>query len=496
MSKRCVGLIVGGLLTACSGSSGRHPDAAADAPPDVATRTMSGHDIIHLLTPTGSSDVPSNLSRATIEVLAAPSFTAIYGTGNADGTFSVPDVPIGEYYFVAGTHYFVGSADTIDLDTHHVGRADDIFVNQPTNLTFTLTGMSAWQVGDEIEMYSPESGTLAFDLEAAATSGAPVANDTALNGMVYDLRNASRNTAPSAAAGDTVTIAHLSKATDGTRTYEALEQSFVPTGLEVANGGSASISGAFSNVATTKNLTVTWDRPAFAADLAAHFPHADSRNFSTFAVTALQQASTLGFYDGGPDLLFFAPGYTTDTSAVAAAWTYGDPFPTDWGRIAWNRYYKFRFISLPGAQPAAIYARLFSYRDLSTLAADPMFEPGIGVVVNPTINGSDALALAAITGTGTTPTLKWEAPAIGTPAKYYVNVYSVLNESGTTSLQTVAILETTDPQLAIPPMLLTAGQPYVFEIEAHATSVDVVAQPFAHALPEAYSTVTTTMVTP
>jgi hypothetical protein len=474
----------------------KSPDAGADAPPDVATRTVSGHSILHLMTPTSVADVPTDLSHATIEVLVPPDFTPIYGSGGSDGTFSVPNVPVGPYYFVAGAHYFVTSGDTIDLDYSAVGRPTAVFVNQPTNLTFTVNAMTPWQDGDEIEMYSPQSGTLAFDLEASATTGAPAASDTSLNSMVYDLRNASRNTAPSAAAGDLVTVAHLSKATDGTRNYTALSQTFTPVGLEVTNGGSATISDSFSAIPSSQTLATTWDRPAFAADLAAHFPHADADNFSTFAITALPRASMLGFYDAGPDLLFFAPGYTTDTSAVTASWPYGDPFPVDWGRIVWNRYYRYRLISLPGAQPAPIYGRLLTYRDLSTLSASPMFEPGVGAVVNPTINGSDALALAAMTSIGATPTLKWDPPAIGIAAKYYVNVYSVVNQNGTTTLRKVAELETPDTQLVIPPMLLVTAQPYVFEIEARATSIDLVMHPNAYALPDAYSMVMTTMATP
>jgi hypothetical protein len=494
MSKSSVAWAVAGLLCACGGSSSS-PDAGVDAP-SVATRTVTGHQILHLGTPSGITDLPNDLSHATVAVMVPPDFKTIYGYGGADGTFSVPDVPVGEYYFVAGTHYFVASGDTLDLDFNLVGRADATFVSSPTNLTFNVTGMTAWQDGDEIEIYSPQSGTLGFDLEAYATTGAPAPSDTSLNGMVYDLRYASRNTAPSASAGDFVTVAHLSKATDGTHSYTAMAEMFRPAGLNVTNGSSNTITDAFMPVTTTQTLTATWDRPAFAADLEAHFPHSDTQNWSTFAITALQRAGTLGYYDSGPDLLFFAPGYTTDSSAVTTSWTYADPFPADWGRILWNRYYRYRFISLPGAQPTAVRAQIRTYRDLSTVAADPMFEPGAGVVVNPKINGSDALALAAMTGIGVTPTLSWDPPAIGTASKYYVTVYSVLNVSGTTTLKQLALLETPDTQLQIPPSVLAAGQPYVFEIGLRATSADLVNHPFANALPDAWASITTTMATP
>jgi hypothetical protein len=499
MWKLSIGGLIG-FLCACGGSSTVSIDASTDAGGDVstdaATRTVSGHYVLHLVTPSGIVDLPSDLSHASIEVLVPPEFTPIYGSGSSDGTFTIPNVPVGEYYFVVGTHYFVASDDTVALDPHAVGRPTATFVNQPTNLTFTVTGMDAWQGGDELELYSPQSGTLAYDLEADATAGSPTSNDTALNGMVYDLRYAARNTAPSAAAGDSVTVAHLEKATDGVRTYSALAQAFMPAGLTVTNGGSASINDAFSAVPRSQTLTATWDRPAYAAELAARFPHAAAENWSTFAVTALQSAAALGFYDNGPDLLFFAPGYTTDTSPVSASWPYGDPFPADWGRIVWNRYYRYRSISLPGASPTAIFAKLQTYRDLSTLASDPVFEPGVGVVVNPTINGSDALMLGTMMGVTATPTLAWQPPTTGVPSKYYVTIYSVINVNGATTLKKVALIETHGTQVVIPPTLLVSGQPSVFDISVRASSADLVANPYAYALPEGYSSVMTTMALP
>ena len=110
------------------------------------------------------------------------------------------------------------------------------------------------------------------------------------------------------------------------RTYSTLAQAFIPAGLTVTNGGSALINDAFTAVARSQTLTAIWDRPAYAAQLAARFPPRSRRELVEFAVTALQSAGRLGFYDNGPDLVFFAPGYTKDTSMVSASWPYGDPY--------------------------------------------------------------------------------------------------------------------------------------------------------------------------
>jgi hypothetical protein len=498
MSKSYLALAL--LLSACGSSSPKSPDAGVDAPPDmspdVPTRTVTGHYILHLVSPSGDADVPIDLSHATVEVMVPPDFTPIVGTGSADGTFSVPNVPVGEYYFVAGTHYYVTSADTLDLDTWAVGRSTAEFATQPTNVTLDLTGMDPWQAGDQIQMYSPQSGTLAYSMDADATSGAPAASDTSLNGMVYDLRSADRPSLPDATAGDEVTVVQLSTETDGTRTYNALTHTFSPSGLTVTNGGSATINGAFTAPSASQTLAATWNRPAFAAELAAHFPHAEDDNWSTFGVTALQRAGTLGFFDGGPDLVYFAPGYTTDSSVVSASWPYADPYPADWGRILWNRYEKYRYISLPGAQPTAMFADLEAFRDLTTLADDPQFEPLVGLVLHPRINDDDALSTTPLTDIGGSPTLSWNPPSIGTASKYYVVVYRVNDVGGVTEVQETAVLETAETHLKIPPNLLSNGQPVVFSIEVRSTTADLVAHPHAYGLPDAFSSLPTTIATP
>ena len=356
--------------------------------------------------------------------------------------------------------------------------------------------MDPWQVGDQLQMYSPQSGMLAYAMDADATSGAPAASDTALNGMVYDLRNADTASLPDAAAGDEVTVVQLSTETDGTRSYNALTHTFSPSGLTVTNGGSATIDGAFTAAPASQTLTATWNRPAFATELAAHFPHAEDDNWSTFGVTALQRAGTLGFFDGGPDLVYFAPGYTTDSSVVSASWPYADPYPAEWGRILWNRYEQHRFISLPGAQPTAVYSDLEAFRDLTTLAADPLFEPLVGLVLHPRINDDDALSATPLTDVGGLPMLSWNPPSIGTASKYYVAVYRIDNVDGVTEARQTALLETAETHLQIPPNLLSNNQPYVFEIEVRSTTADLVAQPHAYGLPDAFSSLPTTMATP
>ncbi len=461
-----------------------------------AVRTVSGMLNITFVNPAGDMTVTVDLSTMPISALALPSLTEYSsGNGRADGTFSIVDLPVGSFYLVLGTRYLEMSGDSVDLSYSLAGRPDD-YAKLPTDLTFNVTNLAAWQSTDELQIFSPGSGTAAYGMESNAISGAPQVAATSLAGFEYDLSAASNPTLIAGSAGDQLTLTHLATQTDGTRVFRTAAETFVPASFDIANGGSATLAGAFSPLSTTTS-DVPWDRPAFAAEMAAHAPGSLPYNYSTLAISTLAEADTRGFYASEPDVLIFAPGNLTDSTAVSATWAYGDPFPTTWTEFAWCRYYTYRYIQLAGTTPVAISARLLAYRELSTVSQQAPLEPEIGLVVSPQINGNDAFGTTLMTGVGVTPTLSWSPPTVGVASRYYVTVESVLDDGGQTTLQTIATLETASPQAAIPPGILTAGQAYVFEIGARsAPSIDLDATPNADSFPEGLGIVTTTMVMP
>ncbi len=487
--------VASAFVVACGGPGSTPPDGGADAD-KPRVRTFSG--ILHhrFVTASGVKDVPANLAGAPLSALVPPSFASFPGTANADGTFSIPNLPVGTFYLVLGNRILVMSADTVDLSFDVLGRFDSRFATASTPLSFDVTGLSAWQSTDEIQMLSPSSGTSAYQMEQTATAGMLALGDTRLTGFTFDLSKANDPALIDGGAADQLTLTQLATQTDGTRTYRTVAKSFTPSGFTIANGGMASLTGAFSTPPQA-TLDVTWDRPAFAAELVAHSPGSDSHNWSTLAISTVPQASTRGLYTDGADLAIFAPGYLNDSTTVTAPWSYGDPYPSTWGKVAWVRYFRYRFIQLPSATPVAIFSRLLAYRDLSTVSAQAPIEPIMGTVVSPKINSADALGTALLTGIGTMPTLSWTAPTTGTAARYYVTIDLVMLQNGATALKPLATLETADTQLVIPPSLLIAGQTYVFEIESRSVgTVDLAATPNQRALPEGAATVTTTMATP
>ena len=457
---------------------------------------MNGRYHLRFITPTGVTDLPVNLSNATVSALGAPNDTVYPGTGSSNGTFTIPDVPEGAYYLKLGKRYLVLTANDVDLSFDVHGRSTARAATSPTPLTFDVTSMAAWQSGDELQLSSP-AGTAAYFVNEAATSGAPVANDTALTGMMFDLSRADVPVLIDSAEGDELTLTQLSTQTVDTRTYRSVARTFTPAPFSVTNGGAATLTGAFTTVDASNTLSLTWDRPAFAAELVSHFPGSSTQNWSTFAVSALQDAASRGYYGDAPDVVIFAPGYATDSSALTVAWPYGDPFPSDWTRIAWVRYFRYRYAALPGSSSAPLFASMLTYRDLSTVTAEAPIEPLVGTVVAPKIQGMDALGATILAGVGTTPTVSWTAPTLGTASMYYVFVNAVSIQSGSTVLQQTTSFETSATSLRIPPGIMTAGQTYAFEIMARSIQgVDLSATPNQRGLPEGSASVTTMFVTP
>jgi len=88
---------------------------------------------------------------------------------------------------------------------------------------------------------------------------------------------------------------------------------------------------------------------------------------------------------------------------------------------------------------------------------------------NLAIGATNMLSGAGIlaTGVGTTPTFTWQAPTLGTPQGYKVDVYHVYASGGQTYLSGSKLrMFTTATQVQCPPNVLVSGDDYIFEVMA------------------------------
>lgn len=103
---------------------------------------------------------PFDLSGTTVKAYvpgADGSFTEIAGTGHADGTFSIPQVPSGNYWLALGNALFWTNATSPALLGAQPGRPDAAPVSTPFSLQFNMTSVAALQNKDRFDWYSADA---------------------------------------------------------------------------------------------------------------------------------------------------------------------------------------------------------------------------------------------------------------------------------------------------------------------------------------------------
>lgn len=132
---------------------------------------------------------------------------------------------------------------------------------------------------------------------------------------------------------------------------------------------------------------------------------------------------------------------------------------------------------------------------VSSVRADGTIALPMSAARNIRIGGLDASQ--PLTGVGATPTVSWDAPAVGTPTAYQVQITSVTLLGTTTRLRILAKMFTKQLSLQIPDGFLSAGTTYVINIAAiDASGIDITAKPSQLELPFAASEVATAQLTP
>jgi hypothetical protein len=459
------------VLVACGDNTPPLPDAVVPT-----GRTITGTAQTRYVAPGGEVHVPVDFSASTIAAITLPSLATLPGAGAADGTFAIPNVPEGAFYLQVDANYIEMTGDTIDLGYDELGRPDVVAATQPTPLRFDVANLASWQMGDQLELTSPDSGTMAFDISSAAVNPPAVAA-TSLAGFTYDLSNASYRAL--FATSDHATLTQLATHGFGPIAYQSAARTFTAPPFAITNGGNASLAGTFTTVPETSAANMSVDLRDFDGLLRVSFPQA--LGYPIYAIQVLPEAASRGLYHDAPDALQWLPGYGTPLMPLHVSGPYGDPYPAAWTRVESFIYYD---VMMEGA--VQVDAQLQIDRVQSTQP----FTPVVGPVRAPMIDGGNFyLSHAKV---GETPNLTWTAPSLGTPTAYTVRVDRV---SGS-NLQTVAVLDTPSTSVVIPPGIMHTGSSYVFEIDAAITPIDITKQPFTTGLPDAHANVMSQIMTP
>ena len=126
-------------------------------------------------------------------------------------------------------------------------------------------------------------------------------------------------------------------------------------------------------------------------------------------------------------------------------------------------------------------------------AQNPL-QPMVTPVQGPRIAGLDFLS--AQVGVGLAPVLSWQAPAMGTPSVYELNLYRLGTYGNTTTSVLVATFRTQQAGLQLPAGVLLTGNTYVFRIRTIQQNKDMSAMPYRYTMPSGTADVLSGMMTP
>jgi hypothetical protein len=405
------------LLAACERSGS--PDAGGTVTNGGAVTGRSYDTYVN-----GRSEVlmphgPDDFAVAAFIPQASGEFTEMAGTVAMDGQFTIPGVPPGPYYLRyrqpvdlhLGGLFVVTSERTVDFGSRIGGRLDAGFATiRPTTLVIDADGLSPWNDNDSLDFFSLGARAFTLGLQFRGAQ-APRQGDTSLRAFSVDVSLIDQPGLVDGDKGDSAVITQFVRRTSGHYGYAAVTRAFTPAPFSQANGQEVRISGTFHEAAS-QATTLDYRGTQFAALADEVFPGAEvkqtidvwadpgtpdgeSLSRSAFLVSGSFDASTQGAVDESITLEF------------------GSPLPSDWTMVEAHAAF-----SVSSPSDNVLFGEV-SIRTPLSLLNGPM-TPMIGPPRNVRINGRPAQV--GVGGTGVTPTISWDAPAIGTASVYFVSI--------------------------------------------------------------------------
>ncbi|MBU8898461.1 ABC transporter substrate-binding protein [Corallococcus sp. M34] len=502
MSLISLGLMAGMTGVGCAGLDETEAvppsvatDATAQAPQGLVTQ-VTGTSPVSFVAFSSTETKPYNQSTTSVLAYTRDSttgaFTAYPGSGAADGTISVPNVPSGRIYLKLGSRYLVSTDRTFDLGSTKWGR-DGTFVSVPTPVTVSATGLSPWQSGDFLDMYSLNTGTYGY-ADSNATTGRPLSGATSLSGLTFDYATMRNPVLLDTSLGDKLSLAQMRWQTTANGVpYRAMHKVMLADVTQVA-GQPVTVNGTFTQPSATGTFSVDWRRSAFDALHTQVNPDAVS-TYNEIWMSARPAAvgSALSALSGPPLLVTLNPD-AQKTDLVTGPMAYNNPLPSTWQKMAFAIAGFTKDYALGSAAPYSMNVEIRVEQEASAFTAAPV-EPLIGPVQSPQVNTRGAFQ--NLTGVGTDASLRWSKPLIGTATNYVVNIYRLGTSNGATTATNVAVLHTDLQSVYLPPDVLQAGQTYFAEIQSwYQPGSNLATSPFKRALPRARASVLTGTFSP
>ncbi len=475
---RALGLIV--LCAGCSSLLGIEDVTEETAPPN----TVIGTAATRCLQIGGFVEQPRDLSAASIRALIPdatdPSgFRTSLGTGTTDGTFRIDNVPDGvEYTFALDNAFYVTSQHLLDLHWDMATRCDPqaAVADVATPVTLAVTGSTPAIVQTKNrptrDSYRVASTALAY----SSSLDAPVDGETGTARTLDWLTSNRFNDVPpylvDQAAGDDLTVTHHRTtrepfsefSPDQTMSRSVLLETMAATGVTLANGTPATVTGTYAAVTANQQLLTSIDRVLYDAAFAGSEAYNGGLSVGV-------NASAVPNNDGdGISLL----AYDLDDWSHGASFSfyrdepYADPFPADWERYVTVRYGTLRFFSV---DDISNYGSFGGYTAALQLVGTPDLGPQITIPTNVMIGGQPFTLGGSILVADAAPIqMSWSAVS---GARTYELIVSRFVVSGAnTSAETIATLQTANTQIAIPAQVFGVSAFYTLRLAATVTPAD------------------------
>jgi hypothetical protein len=381
------------------------------------------------------------------------------------------------------TIYLPRTGRAPDLSYYQFGRSGVRYPTRETTLALDLGGVD-WHMSDSLQIVAPNVGAAIHDVEvhfAYPTEGTKQL-DRRMNWL-----NAG---APliEAARGDTTWVTQMSATTmTGGGFYSVLSRAGTSTSVEMADGGDASLQANLAPVARDRSFDLRWKGGAYAALASQAGPYAKPGKTAALSIRTLPRPLIENnnfhqrFYMYLPSLVDFGPVHGDADNEETVR--YGNPFSTTtmpWGELLTVVY------SMPIVIPngGVTYAMAVQATPVEALAGGAAITPQISPVRNVQIDGVSAEVERT---SSASPTISWDAPALGTATSYAVAVQAIVPAaSGGKTVVTTGTFYTTSTSITIPSKALAGVDSFVLAINAISSKDrNFAATPFLGALPYA-----------
>ncbi len=398
----------------------------------------------------------------------------------AGGLAVVPRTPLSELELRYRDRWFTADDATVDLGADRLGRADAQPAPGGAEIALSVGGLSPWQSGDQLELYSPGAGAWML-----APLGADDSATEAQAVLPWD-GNLVR-----ASAGDRLLVAQLDQDSLDGEPYLALARAAELLTVEMT-GGRLPVQVALAD-APRESFAVDWRIAAFdAVRLRSQAVIAEA--WYDAGLAAMPAADSLGNYDLSADLVTMR---VTDRTGrdLHGSFDYGRPAVADWPVVATVvAWYPAARGAVGGDAKAILFDALWIRDRAGALDGAPL-APTLGPPERLRVNGADAAVARA--GVGPSAQIAWDPPSLGEAAGYQLVVYSLASRDGQTRDIGEVELRTTRTAARLPPgAVAPEADAFVVQVWALAVPADLAARPLSVGLPQAEASVTSATLSP